>query len=189
MEFVVLALTILYLVPWMVAEGLEHPRRYWILALVVATGWTVVGWIAALAWALAPRLRRAPVRPALHVVGRPPPAAPLSPWRRARPWLLRGAIALVFTGGAVWLATLPPERMAATGTAQLLQQEAVVRAGPGERWQPVGTLAAPCTVRLLESEGAWLRFWRMGECPGSMRQGSGWVRDASLVRLDGAGRE
>jgi hypothetical protein len=58
-----------------------------------------------------------------------------------------------------------------------------------DRWRTVGTLDAPCTVRLLETQGGWLRFWRLGECPGSMSGGSGWVRDASLVRLDPAASE
>jgi hypothetical protein len=193
MEFVFLGLTILYLVPWMVAEGLEHPRRGWILALVVPTGWTGIGWLAALAWALAAPTRPPPPRRRLHVVGRSLAPPSPSPLRRSLPWLLRGALVLCVCGGALaglaWLSARPPQRMPASGTARLIHGAAEVRDGPGEGWRTVGTLDAPCTVRLLETQGGWLRFWRLGECPGSMSGGSGWVRDASLVRLDPAASE
>jgi hypothetical protein len=46
-----LAPVLFYYLPWMVAEGRRHRNRGPILFLNAAFGWTVVGWLAALAWA------------------------------------------------------------------------------------------------------------------------------------------
>ena len=46
------ALLCLYLIPWFVAAQRENPRWPWILALNLTLGWTGVGWLAALYWAL-----------------------------------------------------------------------------------------------------------------------------------------
>lgn len=43
---------VLYLAPTVVAVDRNHPRRAAIGALNVLLGWTVVGWIGALVWAL-----------------------------------------------------------------------------------------------------------------------------------------
>ena len=50
MEFVLLALLILYLVPYTVAASREHPRVNWILWTNLLLGWTGLGWLVALAW-------------------------------------------------------------------------------------------------------------------------------------------
>jgi hypothetical protein len=42
----------LYLAPVWIALGRRHPRRWAIVLLTLATGWTGVGWIAALVWAV-----------------------------------------------------------------------------------------------------------------------------------------
>ena len=41
-----------YFTPWIVARLRQHRQKYAILALNIFTGWTGVGWIAALVWSL-----------------------------------------------------------------------------------------------------------------------------------------
>ena len=53
LEFVAFIVFSLYLVPWIIAAARNHEHHYAILALVLLLGWTGVGWIAGLAWALA----------------------------------------------------------------------------------------------------------------------------------------
>jgi hypothetical protein len=53
----------LYLLPFMVAVRKDHPRIPWILALNFLLGWTVVGWIGSLWWALHPPAARAEPEP------------------------------------------------------------------------------------------------------------------------------
>jgi len=47
-----LAIILVYLAPSIVAQRYQHPRQPAILMLNVALGWTIVGWIVALVWAL-----------------------------------------------------------------------------------------------------------------------------------------
>jgi ABC-type transport system involved in cytochrome c biogenesis permease component len=42
----------IYMAPMIVALWRHHPRKWWIGFLNFAAGWTVVGWIAALVWAV-----------------------------------------------------------------------------------------------------------------------------------------
>ena len=54
-EFLVLLFALfIYPLPSWIAVRRRHPRRGPIAALNFLTGWTVIGWIAALAWALGP---------------------------------------------------------------------------------------------------------------------------------------
>jgi len=56
---------LVYLVPTMVAQRYQHPKQPAILLLNVAFGWTIVGWVIALFWALnANPARRTLARPA-----------------------------------------------------------------------------------------------------------------------------
>jgi hypothetical protein len=41
-----------YFTPWIVAVLLSHRNKYAILALNIFLGWTAIGWILALVWAL-----------------------------------------------------------------------------------------------------------------------------------------
>lgn len=50
--WVLLGLVVLYFVPLTLAIWRGHPKGMAIMALNVALGWTVVGWLAALIWAL-----------------------------------------------------------------------------------------------------------------------------------------
>jgi len=47
-----LAIILVYLVPTIVAQRYQHPKQPAILMLNVALGWTIVGWVVALIWAL-----------------------------------------------------------------------------------------------------------------------------------------
>jgi hypothetical protein len=47
-----LALLLLYPVPAFIAFMRGHPNRFAILALDLLVGWTFLGWVAALVWAL-----------------------------------------------------------------------------------------------------------------------------------------
>lgn len=46
------AFILVYLVPSIIAQKHQHPKQPAILMLNVALGWTIVGWIVALVWAL-----------------------------------------------------------------------------------------------------------------------------------------
>ena len=50
-ELIPFFLLMLYLVPFCVAAGRDHPSSIVILVLNLALGWTGVGWMAALTWA------------------------------------------------------------------------------------------------------------------------------------------
>lgn len=43
---------LVYLVPSIIAQRYQHPKQPAILMLNVALGWTIVGWVVALIWAL-----------------------------------------------------------------------------------------------------------------------------------------
>lgn len=78
MEFVLFTLFVGYLVPWFTAVAHDHHRHAAILAWTLLLGWTGIGWIAALAYAL--RSDPHPPRgPALRVV----PGGPDGPGRAA----------------------------------------------------------------------------------------------------------
>jgi lysylphosphatidylglycerol synthetase-like protein (DUF2156 family) len=47
-----IASILVYLAPSIVAQRYQHPRQPAILMLNVALGWTIVGWVVALIWAL-----------------------------------------------------------------------------------------------------------------------------------------
>ncbi len=47
-----LAIVLVYLVPSIIAQRYQHPKQPAILMLNVALGWTIVGWVIALIWAL-----------------------------------------------------------------------------------------------------------------------------------------
>jgi hypothetical protein len=49
----VAALLVIYLLPWIAAVAGQHPQDQGILAVTLLLGWTGVGWLAALAYALA----------------------------------------------------------------------------------------------------------------------------------------
>ena len=49
-----IAIVLVYLVPSMIAQRYQHPKQPAILMLNVALGWTIVGWVIALLWALNP---------------------------------------------------------------------------------------------------------------------------------------
>lgn len=79
MEFLLFNLLVVYLVPFIVGAGRAHPQLPLILALNITLGWTGVGWIAALVWALSgtESSREAPSAPG----SRPIPAR----WTSRRP--------------------------------------------------------------------------------------------------------
>lgn len=43
-----------YLLPFLIADHKKHPRLPAVFGLNLLLGWTLIGWIAALLWALAP---------------------------------------------------------------------------------------------------------------------------------------
>lgn len=55
--FVVVVLIGLYLLPSLVAAGRKHKNEGAIVALNLLLGWTLLGWIAALVWALTDNTR------------------------------------------------------------------------------------------------------------------------------------
>jgi hypothetical protein len=72
-EFVAFALFVGYLIPWIAAVARDHERHGVVLAVSLLLGWTIVGWLGALAYALASdphpgARRRARRRPPLRLV-------------------------------------------------------------------------------------------------------------------------
>ncbi|MBK1696435.1 superinfection immunity protein [Rhodovibrio salinarum] len=56
-----LVLVVLYFVPLTLAVWRGHPKAMAILAINIAFGWTVVGWVIALVWSMTgPNYRYAP---------------------------------------------------------------------------------------------------------------------------------
>jgi hypothetical protein len=50
--FLVIILALIYIAPIIVARVREHPQYGAIAALNILLGWTFVGWVASLVWAL-----------------------------------------------------------------------------------------------------------------------------------------
>jgi hypothetical protein len=48
------ALAVMHFAPTFIAVWRKHPRRIAIFVINLLFGWTIIGWIAALIWALAP---------------------------------------------------------------------------------------------------------------------------------------
>ncbi len=48
----VLAFLVVYFIPVIVASNRDHRHKDAILALNIVSGWTVIGWVASLVWAL-----------------------------------------------------------------------------------------------------------------------------------------
>jgi hypothetical protein len=91
MEVVLCLLCALYLAPFIIAARREHERLGGVLALNLLVGWTGIGWLLALRWALRPspapepavRARRGHLRllepPPGSAARRPPPVRTISP--------------------------------------------------------------------------------------------------------------
>ena len=62
MEFVLFTLWALYFLPFAVSAGKDHEHHLPILLMNALTGWTGVGWVLSLIWALHP----SPQHAALH---------------------------------------------------------------------------------------------------------------------------
>ena len=184
MEFVVVFLLAIYLLPWVVAESLDHPRSSWILALVLLFGWTGIGWLAALVWVLAsppPLKRRGPL-----TLVRAPAESPgrklLRRLERRPLWLASGALLAATVGLAALGTVRPAPRVPDSGVAQLSRAQVELRMGPGESWPAAGTVHAPCRFEIVERKGAWRHVWRLGDCDGRMIGRSGWARMEDLRR-------
>ncbi len=63
-----LALAALHFAPTFIAVSREHPRRIAIFVINLLFGWTVIGWVVALVWALSPP-REPAARPNLRPAG------------------------------------------------------------------------------------------------------------------------
>jgi len=47
----------IYLLPWWVTKGREHPNVYSIAVVNIFLGWTFIGWVVCLAWSLSAALK------------------------------------------------------------------------------------------------------------------------------------
>ena len=59
---VLLFLALMYFIPALVARQRKHPNSTAIMALDIFLGWTVLGWVVALVWALTAVTPKAPVQ-------------------------------------------------------------------------------------------------------------------------------
>ncbi len=50
--FTSLSILLLYFLPWIIAIARDHPRRASIAVADALLGWTIIGWLVALAWAV-----------------------------------------------------------------------------------------------------------------------------------------
>ncbi|MGH0038402.1 MAG: superinfection immunity protein [Myxococcota bacterium] len=183
MEYVIVGALLVYIAPFTVAAGRDHPRARSILALNLALGWTGIGWLAALAWAWPERTHR----PRLYAV---PPSELLRPGSEtsARPWdrvrLAAAAAALataaVLAAPGAWpAAPWWPEpqrgafaaRVERLGAAGAPLHRSPVRLGGFAEALPPG-----CEVWVVEHRGGWKRVWKTAECraraPG---RAEGWI--------------
>lgn len=187
MEFVLIVLLVIYLVPAILADKIHHPQRGRILALNLGLGWTGVGWIAAALWVWRdwPRETR---RPKLVVV---PPDGALDLQGSTAPPLSRHLLQLGGGGALALIATLwwvgpggsvdgPPP---GSFLAILDQPRDDVRAGPGERWSVLGEVKAPCRATLIEQRGAWQYIQQLEGCSSLRTQRTGWVRRQGWRRV------
>ena len=65
-ELLPLTLVVLYFVPFMIAAARDHDSFIAILLVNVAVGWTGIGWIAVLLWALLTPAGRGSPPPHVH---------------------------------------------------------------------------------------------------------------------------
>ncbi len=174
-------LLVVYLVPFAVAEAYGHRHRYAVLALNMLTGWTGVGWVAALVWALRARPRPAPPPPQLYVVGQPPPVELPGFWRTTWPatWM---AIAVCAAGAGLFLLpATPPERVEVSTRAGLAVERTELRAGPSDAWPRDGVLEQPCQLHVSARQGDWRRVWPLSPCGGDSASSAGWLRASDLT--------
>lgn len=182
MEYVLVALLVVYIAPFTVAAGRDHPRARTILALNLTLGWTGIGWLAALAWAWPERDARPRLRVVHGVPEQSDPAAtagrPVSPWL-AWPAAALAAAALLETPSAWPAASWWPEPQRGTF------EPAIERAGPaGARLRRapasgrpgLGALPPGCDVWVMAHRDGWKRVWKTARClartPGAAE---GWV--------------
>ena len=66
-ELLPLALVVLYFVPFMVAAARDHDSYIAILVANLLTGWTVIGWLLCLAWAVFSPPSRVAAPPPAHL--------------------------------------------------------------------------------------------------------------------------
>lgn len=170
-----------YLAPFAVAEAYEHRHRYAILALNVMTGWTGVGWVAALVWALRGRPRPPRPPPSLYVVGRPAPVTLPSFWRTTRSALVVGGTLSICAAVLAFVPRARPVQSPVAARASLAVERVEVRRGPSERWERVGSIETPCRVYVSAREGAWRRIWPLPGCGGQLEGQAGWISADALT--------
>ncbi len=189
LEYALLVMLVLYIVPFTVAAHRDHPQARSILVLNLALGWTGVGWLAALAWARdystgPPALRALPdpvddvARAEATKAGSP------SVW-----WLAPAApIALLLVMGLpdLWPhAPWWPESQAGRFDAHLEEvggRGAHLRSGAGLDRDRLGEPLPPgCGVWVVEHRDSWKRVWKTARClEVSSGPAEGWIR-ASLA--------
>ncbi|MEM9175916.1 MAG: superinfection immunity protein [Myxococcota bacterium] len=180
MEYLFILLFMLYLAPWVLAESIEHPNANTILFVTLALGWTGIGWLAAAGWVYRDWPRE-PTRPQLVLVR---PEAIEEPPYRTRTWtgalLALAAVVVVVAGGPAFVMMRSTEVAPEWEIAEVKGSSAQVHLGAGVEWPEVGSIGAPCRVRVLERDGSWLRIWRLEGCAAGMSGRSGWIRMEAL---------
>jgi len=182
-EYVLVALWVVYLAPFTLAAGRDHPRTRSILALNLTLGWTGVGWLAALAWAW-PRDHRPP---RLRLVSAPVEGRRAALPRSGRSWLTWPtaalAAALLGTSPSAWPRApwwSEPQGGGAAHFERVGPDGASLRRGAGERHESVGTVPSACDVWVVEHRDGWKRVWKTASClaraPGPAE---GWIPASS----------
>jgi hypothetical protein len=84
MEFVIIALA-LYLLPSIVALSRHHTNKLAIIALNILVGWTFIGWVISIVWALTSNVSYAPPKSIRKALFRAPWELPEPPRHRVEP--------------------------------------------------------------------------------------------------------
>lgn len=187
MEYAFIIAFMAYLMPWVLAEAIEHRNATAIGVLTFGLGWTGVGWFAAAAWVARDWPRAAAPAPRLLLVASAEGADRIEA-PRLRRWprsvvALFAALGIVGAGVALrtaWQSPIDPEWTHARVTGA----PATLRMGPDARWPARATLGADCRVRVLERRGAWRRVWRLEACGADGGERAGWVRVEALRGVD-----
>lgn len=136
---------VLYLVPTMLAALGNKRATGWIFLLNVLLGWTVLGWIGAIVWAVLDRPAPRPVA-APDAAPAPPPVAQIPPTQPGQPSAISSAVAVG-----------EPEQPAAAAPGDIHELGAnyIVRVGREMTARSTGELRKGTRVTILHTSGDW----------------------------------
>lgn len=128
---------VLYLLPTMLAAIGNKRATGWIFLLNLLLGWTILGWIGAIVWAVLDRPAPRPEPP----LASPPPLAQVHPTQPGQPLAADPVSA--------------PEQPPAPGDTLELGANYIVRVGPEMTARSTGELRKGARVSVVQTSGGW----------------------------------